>query len=93
MERVKILYRRNLKMTAMKLAAQTCHAVIGLGVTDCNLSVVVLQMSDKKYFETIDRLTDVKHYRVIDAGYTEVPPNTETCMAYIENITEVNKGN
>ena len=82
--KVKILYRRNLKMSPQKLAAQTCHAVIGLGVTDCNLSVIVLTMSDKKYFENVEKLQDTLHYRVVDAGYTEVPPNTETCLAYYE---------
>jgi peptidyl-tRNA hydrolase len=82
--KVKILYRRNLKMSPQKLAAQTCHAVIGLGVTDCNLSVIVLMMSDNKYFENAEKLQDTRHYRVIDAGYTEVPPNTETCLAYYE---------
>ncbi len=80
--KIKVLYRRNLKMSPGKLAAQTCHAVIGLGVTDCNLSVVVLTMSDKKYFEAVEKLQCYDHYRVVDAGYTEITPNTETCVAY-----------
>lgn len=83
--KIKVLYRRNLKMTAGKLAAQACHAVIGLGVQDNTLSVIVLAMSDKKYYENIDLLQKTNHYRVIDAGYTEIEPNTETCVAYLTN--------
>ena len=79
----KIYYRRNLKMTSGKLAAQACHAAIGYGVPK-DASVVVLSASDAKYYE---RVADHPHdaYRVVDAGYTELTAGTETCMGYMED--------
>lgn len=86
-KRIKIFFRKNLKMTAKKLAAQCVHAGLGLKLPEHD-SVVVLEASDKKFFEIIEDLKQrgKKHHIVIDAGRTEVPPDTQTCVAFIEFI-------
>lgn len=88
--RIKIVYRKNLKMSPGKLAAQCVHAAIGLDVSedDINIDVVILGMSDKKYFDTVTALDELRVYRFRDAGYTEVPPGTETCAAFYEKAPE-----
>lgn len=80
--RVKIIYRRNLSMTPGKLAAQAVHAAVALKVTDNTLPVVVLECSDKKFWETVERHSAVT---IQDAGVTEVEPGTTTCAAFIES--------
>lgn len=80
--KLKIIYRKNLKMTPGKLAAQAVHAATNIGHTDRKLSVVVLGMSDTKYYETVNNNSVIS--RVYDAGYTEVDPGTETCAAFYE---------
>jgi len=82
--RLKILYRKNLKMSEGKLAAQAVHAAIGLGAKDPLMSVVVLGLSDTRYFEF--SVPD-ECCRIRDAGYTEVQPMTETCVAFFEEVT------
>jgi peptidyl-tRNA hydrolase len=54
--KIKVLYRRNLKMTPGKLAAQTGHAVLGLQPVDSYTAIVVLAASDKKFFEKVEEL-------------------------------------
>ena len=81
MKRIKILYRKNLKMSPGKLAAQCVHAALGLNDTSCMMSVVVLGVSDKKFDENID----TAEYIVLDAGYTEIAAGTETCLSYLED--------
>lgn len=83
--RIKCIYRRNLKMTEGKLAAQCVHAALGLAkmfpeAGDPMHSVVVLEASDKKFNEA--KGPDV--YVVKDAGRTEVEPGTETVLAILE---------
>jgi len=85
-EKVKVIFRKNLKMTPQKLAAQVAHAVVGLGITDPLCTIVVLHASDKKFFELIERDDCYVH---VDAGYTEVEPGTKTCAAWIETKVEV----
>jgi len=79
--RVKCLYRKNLKMTHNKIAAQAVHAVIGLGVKDAMCTVIVLGVSDAKFFEEFDNHDCYVHE---DLGYTEVLAGTKTCLAYFE---------
>lgn len=86
--KIKILYRKNLKMSPGKLAAQAVHAALGLAeiheeAADPMMSVVVLGVSDTKFDEA-----QIEHlgYVVEDAGFTEVAPGTETCFAFIELI-------
>ena len=79
--RIKAIYRKNLKMSEGKVAAQVAHAVIGLGATDPRCTIVVLGVSDKKFRELIQREGAYCH---ADLGYTEVPQGEETCAAWIE---------
>jgi peptidyl-tRNA hydrolase len=84
--KLKILYRKNLKMSVGKIAAQACHAAIGFNVDDPLISVVVLGCSDRQFQKTISSL-DLKnesYYIVYDAGYTEVRPNTQTALCFME---------
>lgn len=84
MKTIKIYYRRNLNMSPGKLAAQSVHAALGLKDVDAMDSVVVLEASDKKFAEILaNHLTD--SYVVSDAGYTELPTGTKTCLAFVEN--------
>lgn len=85
-ERLKILVRKNLKMSPGKVAAQCVHAALGLdkfhGISlHPHMSVVVLHVSDKK-FEEAKAAHD--GFSIKDAGFTEVAPGTETVFAYIE---------
>lgn len=72
-------------MSPGKLAAQACHAVLGLQPVKNHSAVVVLEASDKKFFEKIEELKreNIRHHVVTDAGYTEVSAGTNTCLAYI----------
>ena len=85
-------------MTAGKLAAQSVHAAMGLATIHTmssiasvgyspafwiSASVVVLGVSDTKFNEAKNDKTPWI-YVVHDAGYTEVPTGTETCLAYLE---------
>lgn len=81
--RLKILYRKNLKMSPGKIAAQAVHASAAIGHDKPLMSVVVLGVSDRKFSEHLVR-SDIRPHVVLDAGYTEVPPGTETCMAFYE---------
>ena len=85
--RIKILVRKNLKMTELKTAAQCVHAALNLYklYPQDHWSCVVLGVSDKK-FEEAKAAAAVcgPYYVVTDAGYTEVPPGTQTCLAFYE---------
>lgn len=80
--KVQIRYRKKLKMTPGKLAAQVAHVVIGFGVTDKMCTIIVLGVSDS-LFESIKLLHD-DCYVHADLGYTEVNPGEETCLGYVE---------
>ena len=80
---VKVWYRRNLKLSPAKLAAQVAHAVNGLMITTTDLNIHVLMASDNK-FEQIKSETYTLYYLQIDKGLTEIPANTETCLAYVD---------
>lgn len=84
--KLKILYRKNLKMSPGKIAAQAVHAAIGVKHDDNSLPVVVLEASDNKFFEKLRELESCKasYYLVEDAGYTEVEKGTMTCLAFFE---------
>jgi len=109
MKRIKLLVRKNLKMSPGKIAAQCVHAALGLNklLTEdpakmlgeylpCVLngmeSVVVLEVSDKKFGEAQDTYCDGAMYHgdepiciVKDAGYTEIPAGSETVLAFLED--------
>lgn len=82
--KLKILYRKNLKMSPGKVAAQAVHAATGIGHTSYNLCVVVLGVSDKKFNEARYNPEQSNLFVVFDAGHTEVAPGTITCLAYYE---------
>jgi peptidyl-tRNA hydrolase len=77
--RLRIIYRKNLKMSPGKLAAQAVHAAIGIGGVEYKMNVVVLGVSDKKFNEIAIK---EKAFLVRDAGHTELESGTLTCAAY-----------
>ena len=86
MKRIKILCRKNLKMSPGKLAAQAVHAALALTSLeklDPLQSVVVLEVTDRKFNEKING--EGKLAVVRDVGYTEVAPGTLTCLAFLED--------
>jgi peptidyl-tRNA hydrolase len=102
MKKIKIFYRKNLKMTPGKIAAQCVHAALGLRNPDPMMSVIVLGVSDKKFKEYVEWIKEyIKdvykaeecsnswYYLVKDLGYTEVPAGTETALAIYEKDNEM----
>ena len=81
-ERIKIYYRRNLEMSAGKLAAQCVHAALALPKASPLQSVVVLSLSDVKFQAAKEAHPEAQI--VHDAGLTEVDRGTETVMAFYE---------
>ena len=79
--RIKAIYRKNLKMSEGKIAAQVSHAIIGLGVSDPLCTIVVLGVSNKKFEELIKQNNCYVHK---DFGYTEVEEGEKTAAAWIE---------
>jgi peptidyl-tRNA hydrolase len=81
--KIKAIYRKNLKMSEGKVAAQVSHAVKNLGDTPQDCSIVVLKVSDKKFFESVEAN---ECYVQVDMGLTEVESGTPTAAAWIENV-------
>lgn len=77
---IKAIYRKNLKMSEGKIAAQVAHAVKNLGLTPKDCSIIVLGVSDKKFNELINQN---QGYVQVDNGITEVNPGTQTAAAWI----------
>lgn len=103
-KRIKLLVRKNLKMSEGKIAAQCVHAALSLNIKimqDRYLdwpalngmeSVVVLQVSDAKFKNDIERVlsSGETFFIVQDAGFTEVPSGTQTVLAYLEDDPRAN---
>lgn len=97
-QRIKLLVRKNLKMSSGKIAAQCVHAALGLNEEAAKeypyelyclspmLSVIVLQVSDAKFKEAKQAMvqTQTPFYVVADAGFTEIAAGTETVIAFME---------
>jgi len=79
--RLKIIYRKNLKMSPGKLAAQAVHAATGINHKEYYMNVVVLAVSDKKFKEIV---FEKGAFVVKDAGHTELEPGTETCASFYD---------
>ncbi|QFR59207.1 hypothetical protein 2018Mat167_0715 [Vibrio phage ICP1] len=93
--KIKIYYRKNLKLSPQKLAAVCTHIGKELGkfcgdIVAWNDVVVVLSSSDKKFEEYKQYCFDnekVLYHIHVDRGYTEVDPNTECVIGWIEEET------
>ena len=90
--KIKIYYLKNLKLSPQKLAAVCTHIGKELGKvcgdTDAwEDKVIILTASDKKFEEykqyCLDN-EDVLYHIHIDRGFTEVEPNTECAIGWIE---------
>ena len=81
--RIKVIYKKNLKMSEGKVAAQVSHAVKNLGLTPIDCDIIVLKVSDKKFDELI---LEKDCYIQTDKGLTEVESGTQTAAAWIEMI-------
>lgn len=79
--RIKAIYKKNLKMSECKVAAQIAHAVKNLGITPIDSDIIVLKVSDKKFGELTSQ-NDC--YIQTDKGMTEVESGTQTAAAWIE---------
>ena len=79
--KIKVIYKKNLKMSEGKVAAQVAHAVKNLGITPIDCDIIVLKVSDKKFEELI---IQNKCYIQTDKGLTEVKKDTQTAAAWIE---------
>ena len=93
MTTIKILFRKNLKMSPQKLAAVCTHIGKQLGkFTDFNDDpfedkVIVLNASDKKYNEKLSDIQydeDLVYFEHIDTGVKEVEPFTPCAVGWIE---------
>lgn len=84
MKKLKILVKRNLKMSENKTGGQCAHAAIGLYKKDPqeHWKCIVLDASDKKFEEAKEAHPEA--YVVTDAGLTEVPAGTQTVIAWWE---------
>lgn len=85
MKRIKILTRKKLSLSPGKLAAQAVHAALGLALKEDlhpAMSVVVLHVNETPFNEAKARPVVCV---VKDAGFTEVAPGTETCLAFLED--------
>lgn len=88
--KIKVYYRKNLKMSPGKLAAQVGHAVLTLD-PPAHDQIVVLEARDRKFFSILEELDalGIEYHTAVDAGITEVKPNTITCVAFVDhNMSE-----
>ena len=97
--KIKCLYRKNLKLSDQKLAAQTGHvvgniiqrAIRRLQMINKDTTIIVLKASDKKFEAKHQELKDLKgrdmliYYLQVDRGLSEIPEGTETVIGWIEN--------
>ena len=81
MKTIKCYYRRNLRMTSGKLAAQVGHVVANLTVNKIPERIVVLETSDLQFNEMKEK---PRSYTQVDNGLTEIEVGTETVVGWWE---------
>ena len=91
--KIKILYRKNLKMSTGKLAAVCCHIGKELGKVCGDTDswediVIVLSVSDKKFLEARQELVynENPYHLHIDRGFSEVSLGTDCALGWIEEM-------
>jgi peptidyl-tRNA hydrolase len=69
-------------MSEGKLAAQVAHCVANITLVAMEIphKIIVLEASDAKFNELKKEANHIQ----VDLGYTELEPNTETCLGIIE---------
>lgn len=94
--RIKIYYRKNLKLSPQKLASSCAHigsqlgyyhSCLGEDYDPQDVTIVVLMASDTKFNEIkneIQQYDDILSHLHVDKGLTQVEPDTEICFGYIE---------
>lgn len=79
----KCYYRKNLKMSSAKLAAQVGHVTSMLSFTiTIPYKIIVLEASDAKF----EKLKERSDYVQVDLGFTEVEAGTETVLGWVEYV-------
>lgn len=81
MKTIKCYYRRNLKMSSEKLAAQVGHVTANLSINRAPERIVVLQISDVQ-FEEMKKTP--RCYVQVDMGLTQLKAGTETVVGFWE---------
>ena len=85
---IKVMYRTKLRMSKEKVAAQVAHVILTLhvekhlGKTPVYCDIVVLKVSDKKFFHFLEQ-KDCALW--CDKGDTKVNKNIPTAIAWTEN--------
>lgn len=88
--KIKVYYRKSLKMTEGKIASQVGHVCKELGRMLPSYApddvIIVLGVSDTKYKELCLQYqkNTICWYEQVDAGNTEVIKGTPTAFGYIE---------
>ena len=105
-----IVIRTDLKMSTGKIVAQACHAAVGCSEEakrthtkhwrrwrDEGAKKVALQSDSHDELEELAikaEALNIPHILILDAGHTEVPPGTTTCIGigphqeqYIDKVT------
>ncbi len=93
--KIKIHFRKNLKISKQKLAAACTHIGNHIGQKYCSLGhtsnapddiVIALEASDKSFKEIKESIVsqeDLIYHLHTDNGFTEVQPDTEIAIGWV----------